>query len=126
MAQQCRNPGGIFDIGLAAWHSLDVLRIHDKQFELAFKEIIDWTPIDACNLHRHVRTPRLLEPISQRQEIGRHGAEGADFLHGLWALGTRNEARRDGLFVHVEATAAGIHHVHQAPPWVMTGHGMLV
>ena len=66
MAQQFRNPGGIFDIGFAAWHSLDVLRIHDKQFELAFKEIVDWTPIDACTLHRHVRTPRLLEPISQR------------------------------------------------------------
>src|SRR5215510_13477825 len=47
MAQQFRNPGGIFDIGFAAWHSLDVLRIHDKPFALAFQEIVDWTPIHA-------------------------------------------------------------------------------
>src|SRR2546428_9560422 len=51
MAEQLRNPGSIFDIGFAAWHSLDMLGIHHKQFELAFEHIVDWVSVDAGAFH---------------------------------------------------------------------------
>ena len=45
MAEQLRDPGGIFDIGFPARHRLDGLRIYHEQFELAFQQIIDRTPV---------------------------------------------------------------------------------
>ena len=82
--------------------------------------------VDPRAFHGHVRTRCLLEPIGQRQQIGRHRAEDPYLFDGLGSLSTYDEARRDGLFVDVEATAAGIQYIHQAPPEVETPHGMPV
>src|SRR5215470_20311703 len=47
MAQQLGKPGRVFHIGFPARHRLDVLRIYHEQFELAFQQIIDRTPVYA-------------------------------------------------------------------------------
>ena len=85
-----------------------MLGIDHEEFALAFQQIVDWAPVHAGTFHGDVGTARLLEPVRQRQQIGGHRAEGADFLHGLGPLRTRDKARHDGLFVDVEATAMGI------------------
>jgi hypothetical protein len=48
MAQQFRNPDGIFDIRLAAGNGLDMLRVDDEQFALAFQDIIDRSPVGSA------------------------------------------------------------------------------
>jgi site-specific DNA recombinase len=75
--------------------------------------------------HGDVGTARLLEPVGQRSQVGGHRPEGPDLFDGLQPLGTGDQARDHGLFVHVESTAMGIYHVHHAPPCVMAPHGML-
>ena len=55
-------------------------RIHDEQFELAFQEIVDRAPVDPSAFHRHMGTAGLLEPVGQRQQVGRHRTEGPDLL----------------------------------------------
>ena len=126
MAEQLRDPGGIFAIGFASRHGLAVLRIDHQQCKLAFEQIGDGAPVHAGAFHGDMGAPFLREPSGQGQQVGRHRPEGSHLLEGLWSLSTRHEACRDGLFVDVEATAAGIHHVHQTPPEVKTPHGILV
>ena len=47
MLQEIRNPFGIFDIGLAARHGFDVLRIDQQELELLFQEVPNRSPIHA-------------------------------------------------------------------------------
>ena len=102
-----------------------MLGMDDEECALAFQQMGALVPIHAGTVHRDVGTACWLEPVRQRQQGGGHGAEGADFLHGLEPLRPRDEACHTGLCVDVEATAMGIDHVHPAPPYVMTRHGVL-
>jgi hypothetical protein len=63
VAQQVCDPLGVFDIGLATRHSLDVARIGDGQLEVTFENVIDRLPIDAGRFHSHSRT------ACRRQEV---------------------------------------------------------
>jgi hypothetical protein len=83
-------------------------------------------PVDPGAFHGHMGAPALLEPIRQGQQIGRHRPQGPHLLHGLRPLGPEETAGDHSFFVHVEATAARIHHVPQAPPEVSTPPGMPV
>jgi hypothetical protein len=42
MAQEFRDPSGIFDIGFPSRHGLNMLGIDYEEFALAFEHIIDW------------------------------------------------------------------------------------
>jgi hypothetical protein len=64
VAQQVRDPLGIFDIGLATRHGLDVTRIGDDQLEVTFEDVVDRLPVDAGRFHGHGSTIRRCQPIA--------------------------------------------------------------
>src|SRR5215468_4942491 len=64
VAQQVCDPLGIFDIGLATRHSLDVTRIGDDQIEVTFEDVVDRLPVNASRFHRYGRTICRCQPIA--------------------------------------------------------------
>src|SRR5215467_11079402 len=65
VAQQVCDPLGIFDIGLATRHSLDVTRIGDDQLEVTFEDVVDRLPVNASRFHRYGRTICRRQPVAQ-------------------------------------------------------------
>jgi hypothetical protein len=64
VAQQVCDPLGIFDIGLATRHGLDVTRIGDDQLEVTFEDVVDRLPVDAGRFHGHGSTICRCQPIA--------------------------------------------------------------
>jgi len=116
VAQQIGQPFRIADIGLAAGHGLHMLGVDDEHVELTFQQVIDRPPVDAGAFHHHMRAASLGQPIRQGQQVGCHGSEGSDGLVRLTRRIGNHQASYDRLLVDIQATAALIDDIHQAPP----------
>jgi len=69
--------------------------------------------VHAGRLHRHVRTPFGDQPIQQREQVGRHGLEGALLLPDAPARRRGQQTRLHLALVHVQAAAARMHHANR-------------
>jgi len=101
-----RDPLGVLDVGLAAGDLLEALGVDQDDLEAAFQHVEDGLPIDARRFHGNVADALGLQPVGEGQQLGGHGAEGAD-LGGDDAVGAgAADAGHDGLLVDVQAGAA--------------------
>src|SRR5215471_3246040 len=73
VAQQVCDPLGIFDIGLASRHGLDVTRIGDDQLEVTFEDVVDRLPVNASRFHRDGSTICRRQPVAQFNQAAGHG-----------------------------------------------------
>jgi primase-polymerase (primpol)-like protein len=84
---------------------------------MAFKDGVDRLPVDAGTLHADVGTALREQPVTQLEQVARHGAEGPNLFEGLAPGLAREQAGNDCGFVDVESTRAFDNHVHGTPPW---------
>src|SRR6266851_37814 len=118
MTEQIGNPLGIFDVGFAAWHGLQVLRVDDQQGErlALLQDVVDRLPVDPSGFHRYVGAATLDQPLAQGFQVGCHRPKGAHFLVDH-ALRRRAQHTRDNrLLVHVQPGTPLVNNVHLSPP----------
>jgi len=117
MLQQLRNPLGIADVGFPPGDLFHVARIDQQDGEPIFEQVPDRFPKYACRFHRDVRHPRLCQPVRQRQQIGGHrGRTSNDFVEVAVRPEDATTYHHEG-FVHIQACAAGIDHLHRLTPF---------
>ena len=118
MAQQIGNPLGVFDVGLAAGHGLDVLGICQQQFEATLQQVPvgHRFPIRSGCLKCDVGHAFSRQPIAHCQELIGHRAKRADALSWLAVRIGDQYTRDDRLFVHVQSATPRMHHVHHNLP----------
>ena len=93
---------------------LSLLGVDQDDLEVAFQEVEDRLPVDPGRFHGDVADAFGLEPVGQRQQVGGHGAEGAD-LGADGAIGTdAADAGDDGLLVDVQPGAAIMKGFHRS------------
>jgi hypothetical protein len=113
MAQQVGDPLGVFDVGLAPWDRLDVLRIDDQHLEAAFQQVVDRLPKHSRGFHCHLGAARRCQPIAERQQIVRHRAERADLLGGQPRRSRREQTGDHRALMDIQATAARRQDLHR-------------
>ena len=109
------QPLGILGIGFAARHMLDVLGIDQPDRKLAFQQVEDRLPIVPGRLERHVGHTPLMQPVHQLQEIGGHGAEGAQCADSFVPRSRLGAAGHDRLLMHVQPGTLRKHDAHASP-----------
>jgi hypothetical protein len=115
MFQELSNPFAILDIGLASRHLLDVGRVDQPHLKVAFEQVEDGLPIDACALHGDDRTTLILQPVAQRQQVSRHRAKGTHFLLAPSLRIAANQTHLHVFLVHIHARAQRIQDFHGSP-----------
>src|SRR6266511_1066685 len=102
---QLRYPLRVLHVGLSPRHLLDVLRIDHPRFEMSFEQIEHRLPVHPRRLHRHMRHPRLGQPLAQLYQIRRHCAELPQrALHRAILSIKDAHARHYHFLVHVQPT----------------------
>jgi hypothetical protein len=88
----------------------------DAVVELGFQKVPDRFPVDTRRLHSDVGNAACPQPISELEQVGRNGAEGANLLLRLTAAGWQDHARNYCLFVNVQAAATFMQDLHGYTP----------
>ncbi len=115
MPQQVGDPLAVLDIGLPAGHGLHVVRVHQQDGPpLLLEEVVHRPPVDSRRLHGDVRDAEAAEPVGQRQQVGRHRAEGADPAAHRPVRLREQHAHDHAAFVDVDPAAPRMDHLHRA------------
>ena len=111
VCQQIGNPGRIVHVALATRNVAHLLGIGQDQRKALIQHVPHRLPVNPGRLHRYVRDAQALQPIAQRHQLARRGAEPAHLLHHL---ATRKDPRACHHFglVNVEASTASIENFH--------------
>ena len=80
MPREVCQPFTVLDVGLAARHVLDVVRIADDDVERVLKEDVHRTPVDTGPFERDMRHPFGQEPLAHVEQLSGDGAKGLRFL----------------------------------------------
>ena len=113
MLQQLGDPGAVLHIRLAPGDLGDMGGIGEHAGEGLFQHVEDWLPVDPGALHGDLGDRLGLEPIPQRQELGRGGAEGAHLLDARAIWPRDAHARHDRLLMNIQSTAPLDHLFHR-------------
>src|SRR6266508_931602 len=115
MAQQIRDPLGVFDVRLLAGDRFHMLRVDHQQLEgMSFKNIVDGLPKYASTLHSHVGDVALLKPGGHRLQVLGHRAERPNR-----SPPPTEDARDNHALMHVQTATSLMHHLHALPPPVL-------
>src|SRR6266436_2195815 len=126
MLEQVGNPLGVFDIRLAPRDCLDMVRIHDYHFQVAFQDIEDGFPEDTGTFHRHMATLLLSKPVAQSEQIWSHRTERLT-LFATFSVGSRgDEAGHHGFLVDIQACTPFVDNLHAFPPLPSRNRSMQV
>ena len=99
--QQIGQPSRVVHIGLAPGHVLDMRRVGQHEFEVAFEHVPHGLPVHPGGFHRHLLDAEGFEPVGQRQQPRGGGVEGANLLYRR-ALISNPYASDHRLLVHVQ------------------------
>jgi hypothetical protein len=83
---------------------------------LTNSKVPDRFPVDTRRLHSDMGNAACPQPISELEQVGRNGAEGANLLLRLTAAGWQDHARNYCLFVNVQAAATFMQDLHGYTP----------
>ena len=124
MPQQLGDPLAILDVGLAAWHRLDVLSVGQDQREAVLQQVVDGLPVHAGRFHGHMGDSSLSQPLAQRFDGRRCRLKRAHFAFDLAVHAANDATGHDESLVNIEPRRAGINHLHRALPVSATGQGL--
>jgi hypothetical protein len=110
--EQLRQPLAILDIGLPPRHVLQLPHVDQQQLKRVLKHVVDRLPIDARTFQRHMRHPRRLQPVTQRDQIRGHRPEGLRTARPVAVGARRPDGRDHRRFVHIQSRHAINHWVH--------------
>jgi len=102
VADQLRNPLGVFHIGLAARHVLDVVGVAHDQVEVPLQHGVNRLPVNTRAFHADVSDAMLGEPRPQRFQLARGCAEAAQQLLRSAPWRADQNATDNASLVHVQ------------------------
>jgi hypothetical protein len=100
--EQLGDPDAVLEVGLAAGDLGDLGGVGEDTGEGLLEGVEDRPPVDPRALHRHVRDAVGLEPIPERQQLGRGGAEGLHVLNPVPVCARHPPADRHCLLVDIQ------------------------
>ena len=114
VAQPLGPPLAVRDSGRAPRHRLEVLGVDQPDRVIRLQPVEDRPPGDPAALQRHRLDLQRIQPIVERQPIGRHGPQRPHrSLHRAIAIRlSQQPTGHHGLLMHIQPTAARMDHVH--------------
>ena len=113
MLDQLGNPRRVGDVRLPTGHVAQVAGVEQPAPEVVLQDVIDRLPVHAGGLHPDGGHGMGGEPIAQRQQRRRGGAEGLDDLVASAARGGHPHAGHDRILVDIEAGTSLDHGLHR-------------
>jgi hypothetical protein len=89
-----------------------VLGIDQDDAVVGLQQVEDRLPVHAGTLHRHLLHLLRVQPVIERQQIGRHGGKRPHVALHRPVLRGEQHTRHHTLLMHIQATAPRILHLH--------------
>jgi hypothetical protein len=108
VSKEPRQPFGVCDVRLASRHILNMTGVDQDDLQMAFKDVVDWSPVDTCTLDCGNGAVMGDKPVPESVKVVGVGPEFSDFTECMSVFVGREKASRNMVLVNVKAAAGRV------------------